>query len=165
MERYLTTDLRPSNRGVRGFIERSKFAHAILKILAVFGVSLVMADGILTPAQSVLGAIQGLRVIRPDISTGTIIGVSCTILVLLFFAQPLGIHKLSSVFAPVVVIWLLFNFSFGIYNIVQHDWTVLKAFSPYFAGLYFVQNKTEGWKSLGGYVHLLHRKSPQAELC
>ena len=57
----------------------------------------------------------GLRVIREDISTSVIIGVSCAILILLFFAQPLGITKLGSVFAPIVIIWLLFNFTFGIY--------------------------------------------------
>jgi KUP system potassium uptake protein len=91
-------------------------------------------------------------VIKPDISTGTIVGVSCAILVLLFLIQPLGIHRISSAFAPVVIIWLLFNLAFGIYNLIKHDWTVLKAFSPYFAGLYFVRNGTEGWKSLGGIL-------------
>jgi len=60
MERHESNQLRPTNLGVRGFIEKSKAAHFILKALAVFGVSLVMADGILTPAQSVLGAIQGV---------------------------------------------------------------------------------------------------------
>ena len=57
----------------------------------------------------------GLEVVKPDISSGTIIGVSCAILVLLFIVQPLGIHKIASVFAPIVVIWLLFNLTFGIY--------------------------------------------------
>jgi hypothetical protein len=59
MARYKTNELRASNRGVRAFLENSKFSHALLKVVAVFGVSLIMADGILTPAQSVLGAIQG----------------------------------------------------------------------------------------------------------
>jgi KUP system potassium uptake protein len=60
MKRYKSNELRPTNRGVREFIENSKFVHALLKLVAVFGVSLIMADGILTPAQSVLGAIQGI---------------------------------------------------------------------------------------------------------
>ena len=62
MKRYLSTELYRSNRSIRGWLEKSGLSHAILKILAVFGVSLIMADGILTPAQSVLGAIQGLSV-------------------------------------------------------------------------------------------------------
>lgn len=111
-----------------------------------------MADGILTPAQSVLGAIQGLEVVKPDISSGTIIGATCAILVALFIAQPLGIHKLASGFAPVVIIWLLFNAVFGIYNLAEHDWRVLKAFSPYFAGDWFVRNGTNGWIALGGIL-------------
>jgi KUP system potassium uptake protein len=59
LQRYTTTELRPTNHSVRSFIEQSRISHFILKMLAVFGVSLIMADGILTPAQSVLGAIQG----------------------------------------------------------------------------------------------------------
>ncbi|KAH0099381.1 putative potassium transporter, partial [Aureobasidium melanogenum] len=137
---------------IRNWLEKSKVAHAILKILAVFGVSLIIADGILTPAQSVLGAIQGLTVVDENIGSPTIIGVSCAILVLLFLLQPLGIQKLASCFAPIVIIWLLFNASFGIYNLVMHDWTVLKAFSPYFAGLYFMRLKKDGWLSLGGIL-------------
>jgi len=152
MERYASNDMGPSNRGIRDWLERSSIAHAMLKILAVFGVSLIMADGILTPAQSVLGAIQGLRVAKPDITTGTIVGVSCAILILLFMVQPLGIHRISSAFAPVVIIWLLFNASFGIYNLVMFDWRVLKAFSPFFAGDWFMRNGTQGWKDLGGIL-------------
>lgn len=133
-------------------MEKSRFVHGLFKALAVFGVSLIMADGVLTPAQSVLGAIQGLVVIDSTISTGTIVGVSCGILVLLFLLQPLGVSKLGTVFAPIVIIWLSFNFAFGIYNLAMHDASVLKAFSPYYAGLWFVRNKTEGWKNLGGIL-------------
>ncbi|KAG9572749.1 putative potassium transporter, partial [Aureobasidium melanogenum] len=139
MERHPNAELPRQSRSIRNWLEKSKVAHAILKILAVFGVSLIIADGILTPAQSVLGAIQGLTVVDENIGSPTIIGVSCAILVLLFLLQPLGIQKLASCFAPIVIIWLLFNASFGIYNLVMHDWTVLKAFSPYFAGLYFMR--------------------------
>ena len=59
LERYQSTDLKPSNRSIRTWLEKSRFCRGILKALAVLGVSLIMADGILTPAQSVLGAIQG----------------------------------------------------------------------------------------------------------
>ncbi|KAH8815719.1 potassium transporter-domain-containing protein [Xylogone sp. PMI_703] len=152
MERYLTGDLKPVNKGIRSMIENSAAARVILKILGVLGVSMVMSDGVLTPAQSVLGAIQGIEVVHPDISSGTIVGVSCAILVLLFAIQPFGTSKLSSSFAPIVIIWLLFNFCCGVYNLAKHDHSVLKAFSPYFAGAYLVRNKTDGWRSLGGLL-------------
>ena len=63
MERYLSSELRPSNRGFRDVLEQSRFIHGLLKVLAVFGVSLIIADGVLTPAQSILGAIQGIEVV------------------------------------------------------------------------------------------------------
>jgi KUP system potassium uptake protein len=115
MERHPNADLPRQNRSVRNWLEKSRVAHAILKCLSVFGVSLIIADGILTPAQSVLGAIQGLAVVDANIGSPTIVGVSCAILVLLFLLQPLGIHKLASFFAPVVILWLLFNLCFGVY--------------------------------------------------
>ena len=152
MERYRTGELKPSSRTVRTGIEHSRIAKAVLKSASVLGVSLTMSDGVLTPAQSVLGAVQGLRVVRPGISTSTIIGVSCAILILLFLIQPLGTSKIASTFAPIVMVWLLFNAVFGIYNLALFDHSVLKAFSPYFAGAYLVRNRTDGWKSLGGIL-------------
>jgi KUP system potassium uptake protein len=115
MERYLTNELRPSSRGFRDVLEHSRFIHGLLKVLAVFGVSLIIADGVLTPAQSILGAIQGIEVASSNLTYHTVVGVSCAILVLLFAVQPLGITKISAAWAPIVIIWLLFNFCFGVY--------------------------------------------------
>ncbi|OQU95693.1 hypothetical protein CLAIMM_01872 [Cladophialophora immunda] len=152
IERHTASDLGRSAQKTRGLMERSRTTQWLLKILGVFGVALVMSDGVLTPAQSVLGAIQGIEVVHPTISQSTIIGSSCGILVILFLVQPFGITKLASTFAPIVIIWLLLNAAFGIYNLARHDSSVLKAFSPYFAGAYLVRNKTDGWKSLGGIL-------------
>ena len=99
-----------------------------------------------------LGAIQGIEVAHPDISTSAIVGSTCGILILLFAIQPFGTSKIASTFAPIVIIWLLFNLCCGIYNLVKFDHTVLRAFSPYFAGRYLVRNKGDGWRSLGGLL-------------
>jgi len=169
LERHLTNELKPMNKGVRSFIENSMAARVALKIFGVLGVSMVMvslletpitailtplfqADGVLTPAQSVLGAIQGIEVAHPNISSATIVGVSCAILVLLFAVQPFGTTKIASSFAPIVMIWLLFNACAGIYNLAKFDHSVLKAFSPHFAGAYLVRNGEQGWRSLGGLL-------------
>ncbi|KAK1468020.1 potassium uptake protein [Colletotrichum cuscutae] len=152
IERHNTQDVRPVTRGIRSAIEKSKFTRGFLKTIGVLAVSMVIADGILTPAQSVLGAIQGLSVVKPDISTSTIVGTTCGILVLLFLIQPLGTTKLATTFAPIVIIWLGFNGAFGIYNLVKYDYTVLKAFSPYYAIHFFMEKKTEGWRMLGGVL-------------
>ncbi|KAI1764527.1 potassium transporter [Hypoxylon sp. FL1150] len=152
MERHETGDMRPSNRTLRSSMERSKFMRGLLKTIGVLAVSMVIADGVLTPAQSVLGAVQGLSVVSPDISSSTIVGASCAILVVLFCLQPLGTTKLATLFAPIVILWLGFNAGFGIYNLVMYDHSVLKAFSPYFAIHFFVEKKTAAWKMLGGIL-------------
>ena len=128
MERYLTKDLEKSNRRLRDHLEKSPFARGLLKTIGVLAVSMVMSDGVLTPAQSVLGAVQGLTVVKPDINKGTVVGTTCGILILLFLIQPLGTTKIASAFAPIVIIWLAFNGAFGIYNLAMFDYTVLKAF-------------------------------------
>lgn len=152
IERHLTRDMPPAGKTARSIIERSKIAKIALKMIGVIGISMVVADSVLMPAQSVLGAIQGIRVVRPDLGTSAIVGISCAIIVMLFFIQSLGTSKIGTCFAPIVVAWLLFNLSSGIYNLAKHDHTVLRAFSPYFAFAYLIRNGTGGWKSLGGLL-------------
>jgi len=113
---------------------------------------MVMSDGVLTPAQSVLGAVQGLNVVAPGIKQSTIVGTTCGILILLFGIQPFGTEKLAVTFAPIVIIWLGFNACFGIYNLAKFDDSVLRAFNPVYAFEFLVRNKTNGWKMLGGVL-------------
>ncbi|KAH8909965.1 potassium transporter [Coniochaeta sp. PMI_546] len=152
LERYQTGEMKTTGRTLRSFLEHSSTAKFFLKFIGVLGVSLVMADGVLTPAQSVLGAVQGIRVVKPDLETSAIIGISVGILVFLFLLQPFGTARLGTTFAPIVTVWLLFNLVSGIYNLAKFDYTVLKAFSPYFAFNYFTRNGHDGWKSLGGIL-------------
>jgi KUP system potassium uptake protein len=120
MERQLTNELGRSTRNVRATIENSAFFRNLLKTIGVLAVSMVIADGVLTPAQSVLGAVQGLNVVAPNISKSTIVGVTCAILILLFLIQPLGVANLSKGFAPIVMVWLAFNAGFGVYNLAKY---------------------------------------------
>jgi KUP system potassium uptake protein len=152
MERIRTGDLHRTTQTVRSGIENSSFFRGLLKVIGVLAVSMVMADGILTPAQSVLGAVQGLNVVTPDISSSAVVGASCGIIILLFAIQPFGTSKLAYCFAPIVILWLGFNAGFGIYNLVVFDHSVLKAFSPYYAIQFFRDNGTDGWKMLGGVL-------------
>ncbi|KAK0118864.1 hypothetical protein ONS96_011944 [Cadophora gregata f. sp. sojae] len=152
MERYLTGDIEGANLRVRSRIEKSKLARGLLKTIGVLAVSMVMSDGVLTPAQSVLGAVQGLSVVKPDIEKSTIVGTTCGILILLFLIQPFGTTKLASSFAPIVIVWLGFNAGFGIYNLVNFDHSVLKAFSPGYAFDFLVRNGHGGWRMLGGIL-------------
>lgn len=56
-----------------------------------------------------------ITVVNSNIHTSTVIGVTCAILVLVFLVQPLGITKIASAYAPIIILWLLFNLTFGIY--------------------------------------------------
>jgi KUP system potassium uptake protein len=152
MSRFMTGDLERAGQQVRHSLESSKFAKALLKVMGVLAVTMVMSDGLLTPAQSVLGAVQGIKVVDPTISKGTIIGVTDAILVLLFAIQPLGISKISFAFAPIIIIWLGFNAAFGIYNLVNYDASVFEAFNPGYGFEFLVRNGERGWRMLGGIL-------------
>jgi KUP system potassium uptake protein len=95
---------------------------------------------------------QGIKVANPSLSGPTIVGASCVILVFLFSIQPLGIHRISCVFAPIMLLWLFFNASYGIYNLTTYDHSVLAAFSPHYAAQWFVRNKSDGFQKLGGIL-------------
>ncbi|KAJ6023608.1 uncharacterized protein N7446_013972 [Penicillium canescens] len=134
MKRYLSGDLESAGQKMRQRLESSRFARGLLKVIGVLAVTMVLADGLLTPAQSVLGAVQGIEVVQPSISKGT----------------PLGITKLSFAFSPIVIIWLGFNAATGIYNLVKYDAGVFQAFNPGLAFEFLIRNKTHGWRMLGG---------------
>lgn len=150
--RYDTNDVGPTIRRARSVLERSGFLQGLLKTIGVLAVTMVMSDGVLTPAQSVLGAVQGLNVVVPSISSATVVGTTCGILVLLFIIQPFGTTKIGVVFAPIIIVWLGMLAGFGIYNMVWYDWRVLKAFNPGEAFMYLIRHKTDGWLSLGGVL-------------
>ncbi|KAH7030466.1 potassium transporter-domain-containing protein [Macrophomina phaseolina] len=150
LKRHLTRDLERPGQVVRKRLESSKFARGLLKVMGILAVTMVISDGLLTPAQSVLGAVQGIEVVSPSISKSTIIGVTDAILVVLFAVQPLGITKISYAFAPIIIIWLGFNAVFGAYNLAKYDASVFKAFNPGYAFEFLIRNKEEGWRMLGG---------------
>ncbi|KAE8150065.1 potassium transporter 5 [Aspergillus avenaceus] len=150
MKRHLTEDLERASRHVRHRLESSKVAKRLLKVMGVLAVTMVLADGLLTPAQSVLGAIQGIEVVSPNISKGTIIGVTDAILVVLFLIQPLGITRITFAFAPIVIIWLGFNAVFGIFNLVKYDAGVFIAFNPGHAFSLLARHGEQGWRMLSG---------------
>lgn len=152
MSRYMSGDLGSAGRSLRHTFEGSKILRGMLKLMGVLAVSMVISDGVLTPAQSVLGAVQGIEVVAPNISSSVIVGVTDAILVLLFVIQPLGITKISYAFAPIIAIWLLFNLAFGIYNVVKYDAGVFSAFNPGYAFSYLILYKERGWRDLGGVL-------------
>ncbi|KAL4860573.1 hypothetical protein BDV12DRAFT_97272 [Aspergillus spectabilis] len=150
MKRHPTIELERASKYARYSLESSPFAKRLLQVMGILAVTMVIADGVLTPAQSVLGAVQGIQVVSPDISRSTVIGVTDAILIALFFIQPLGITKLTFAFSPIVIIWLGMNAIFGIYNLAKYDAGVFVALNPGLAFSFLARHGEQGWRMLSG---------------
>ncbi|XVF68383.1 hypothetical protein PTKIN_Ptkin10aG0201300 [Pterospermum kingtungense] len=134
------------------WLESHVFRKNALLILVLVGTCMVIGDGILTPAISVLSAAGGIKVDRPHISNGVVVVVAVVILVGLFSMQHYGTDRVSWLFAPIVLLWFLVIGGIGIFNIWKYDSSVLKAFSPVYIYRYFKRGGKDGWTSLGGIM-------------
>lgn len=118
----------------------------MVAVVGVFGAALLYGDGMITPAISVLSAVEGLRV-----ATGTfsrhVIPITVVILLFLFFFQRRGTAGVGSVFGPVMVLWFSTLAVLGIIGIIRHP-QVLEAVNPIHAVRFFLRN---GW---GGFLVL-----------
>ncbi|CAL5213864.1 unnamed protein product [Lathyrus oleraceus] len=131
--------------------ERESWKSAIL-ILVLAGTCMVIGDGILTPAISVLSAVGGIKVNQPNMNSSVVVLVAVVILVGFFSLQHYGTDRVSWLFAPIVLLWFLLIGGIGIFNIWKHGSRVLKAFSPVYIYHYFKRGGKKGWTSLGGIM-------------
>ncbi|KAH9249669.1 hypothetical protein BASA81_012638 [Batrachochytrium salamandrivorans] len=123
--------------------------NRVFSTLSVLGVSAIIADGVLTPAITVLGAVQGLLVAAPGVlTTDDVAGISCAILFCFFMLQSLGTHKLAFLFSPILTLWFLSLAGIGLYNITLAP-RILAAFNPQYAVEFLGQGFEPGWASLG----------------
>ncbi|RHZ60185.1 hypothetical protein Glove_357g24 [Diversispora epigaea] len=130
------------------FIKRSKLVQRVLLVLVLFGTSLVLGDGLLTPAISVLSAVEGIIIPVPSLSSATV-PISCFIIICLFLVQRTS--RLAILFAPIVSLWFISLASIGIWNI-SHYPSILKAVNPYYAFEYFIRNGSPSFQVLGGVL-------------
>ncbi|KAB2599158.1 potassium transporter 5-like [Pyrus ussuriensis x Pyrus communis] len=110
-------------------LENSKIAQYVLFLVTIMGTSMVIGDGVLTPCIS-----------------DVVVGVSVAILIILFTFQQFGTDIVGFTFAPILILW------FGIYNLITHDISVLRAVNPTYIFRYFHRNGKQAWISLGGVV-------------
>uniref|UniRef100_M8CUN8 Potassium transporter n=1 Tax=Aegilops tauschii TaxID=37682 RepID=M8CUN8_AEGTA len=137
---------------VKQRLESSKAAKIALFTITILGTSMVMGDGTLTPAISVLSAVSGIREKAPNLTQSEVVWISVAILFLLFSVQRFGTDKVGYSFAPIISVWFIFIAGIGVYNLAAHDVTVLRAFNPKYIVDYFGRNGKEAWVSLGGVV-------------
>ncbi|KAK4598162.1 hypothetical protein RGQ29_015590 [Quercus rubra] len=137
---------------IKDSLEKRSSLKTLLLLLVLMGTSMIIGDGILTPAISVMSAVRGLEDEIEGISTGAVVVISIVILVCLFSIQQFGTGKVGFLFAPVLALWFFSLGSIGIYNIVKYDITIVRAFNPVYIYLFFKKNSTDAWSALGGCV-------------
>lgn len=137
---------------LKRFLEKHKKMRTALLLVVLFGACMVIGDGVLTPAISVLSSISGLQLHAKSLTDGEVVIISCIVLVGLFALQHRGTHRVAFVFAPIVVIWLLCIGSVGLYNIIRWNPRVYRALSPYYIVKFFKTTGKDGWLSLGGIL-------------
>lgn len=141
------------NRGLRAYIKDDKTFRRVsmfFSVIAIIGVSAILADGILTPAISVLGAIAGLSVASSAVDETITVAVTAVILFLFFLPQRFGTSRVSFIFSPIVLTWYVSGAVIGIINITQYP-RILLAFNPAYACWFLGGNYDGfgGWQSLG----------------
>lgn len=137
---------------IKETLEKRSSLKTLLLLLVLLGTSLIIGDGILTPAMSVLSAVSGLQGEIQGFGTNAVVLVSSIILLALFSIQQFGTTKVGFTFAPVLALWFFCLATIGIYNICKHDITVLRAFNPAYVYLFFQKNSRKAWSALGGCV-------------
>jgi KUP system potassium uptake protein len=117
-------------------------------LVGLFGAALIYGDGIITPAISVLSALEGLT-IATDSFTPYILPATVVILAALFVVQPFGTAKIGRVFGPVMFLWFLVIGALGAWGVIQHP-SVLVALNPLVGLSYLVQGGWPAFLTLGG---------------
>jgi len=141
------TALVPGLKGERGTYARLAVGRPVLIALGIFGTALLYGDGMITPAISVLSAVEGLEVATP-LFTPYVVPLTVMILVGLFLIQKYGTHRVGGLFGPIVIVWFATIALLGVSWIVEEP-RVLTAFDPRHALTFFRTNGFAGFAMLG----------------
>lgn len=153
--KYLTFVMRASNDGeggilaLLGLIPVKARPHALV-LFILFGAALLYGDGVVTPAISVLSAVEGLKGVAPGFSP-LIVPITIVILVGLFLVQKKGTQGIGFAFGPVMVVWFLVIAGLGAAQIVKSP-MVLRALDPSYAVRYFVHGGVSAFGVLGAVI-------------
>jgi KUP system potassium uptake protein len=158
--KFVTFIMRADNQGEGGvlalvaLLRRVKLSDprvkAALVVLGLFGVALFYGDGMITPAISVLSAVEGIKVAAPSLSS-VVLPVTLAVLAGLFAIQRFGTQAVGRVFGPVMVVWFGVLALAGAARIAQHP-GILRALSPTYAFDFFSARPGTAFLSLGSVV-------------
>src|SRR5688500_16821821 len=155
--KYLAFVMRADNCGEGGMIAltalvtptsaRARRHRRVLVLVGLFGASLLYGDSMITPAISVLSAVEGLSVVTP-VFTPYVIPITVAILIGLFAVQSHGTARIGSIFGPVMLVWFATLGLLGAVQLVQNP-GVLAALNPAYGVRFFAENGWQGFVVLG----------------
>lgn len=155
--KYVSLLMRADNEGQGGImalialVARTTMRRKLaLVLLGIFGASLFYGDGMITPAISVLSAVEGLHVATPGLHA-YVVPIALAVLVGLFAVQRHGTGAVGSVFGPVMALWFAVLTVLGLAEIVRTP-GILRALSPTYAGSFFVHHGLSAFLALGAVV-------------
>jgi KUP system potassium uptake protein len=158
--KYVVLILRADNHGEGGLIAMLALASQAVKdkpklrerllLLGVFGTAIFFGDGVITPAISVLSAVEGLEVAAPALHS-YVLPITLVVLTLLFWAQRFGTAAVGRLFGPVTLLWFTVLALLGVVHIVQHP-AVLVALSPHYALGFMLNHPGIAFIALGAVI-------------
>ena len=160
--KYLMLVVRADNRGEGGMMsllalvlqnEREGTNHRrrrLYVLLALFGTALLLGDGMITPAISMLGAVEGLKVVTPDLEPWVVF-ITLALLFGLFSVQKFGTARVGVLFGPVTLVWFVTIAVLGAMEIAREP-QILSALSPHHAVFFFRHNGWMGFFVFGAVV-------------
>ncbi len=157
--KYVVLVMRADNKGEGGILALMALAQrvaadgrgrAVLTMVGIIGACLFFGDGIITPAVSVLSAVEGLEVSAPDLQS-YVVPISCAVIVGLFAVQYRGTGKVGRVFGPVMALWFAVLGIMGIQQIMVTP-HVLLALSPYYLVVFCLRHGWLAFVALGSVV-------------
>ena len=158
--KYVTLVLRADNNGEGGLIAMLALAsnavqdkprlRSVLLMVGIFGTSLFYGDGVITPAISVLSAVEGLEVVSPAFTKG-VVPITLVILFGLFALQKHGTAGIGKFFGPLTIVWFSVIAALGVSQIVTHP-GILWALNPYYALMFIWANPGTTFIILGAVV-------------
>jgi KUP system potassium uptake protein len=158
--KYAVIIMRANNRGEGGVMALTALASMTAKnnpkkrniiiMMGILGATLFYGDSVITPAISVLSAVEGLEVVAPQLEH-FIIPITLSVLALLFFIQARGTGKVGKIFAPVMVVWFLTLATLGVNQIIEQP-HVLMAINPYYGIHLLSELGVKGFLIMGSVV-------------
>ncbi|UCI16646.1 potassium transporter Kup [Mesorhizobium sp. B2-1-8] len=152
--KYVAFVLRADNKGEGGTLSLMSLARSaypkgarLILVIGLCGAALFFGDSIITPAISVLSAVEGLTVVTPKLDA-YVVPITLVILAILFSVQRFGTGKVAAVFGPVTALWFLAIGVAGLWHLMD-DPSILLAINPYYAVAYLASTPTAAFVTVG----------------